>query len=269
MIDSHCHLDFDAFEPDRSDVIELAKKNGITHILVPGTRANTWSKQIQLGEQYPELYIALGLHPYFLDSAKESHIDSLDQLLSAHQTQVVGVGEIGLDFSIQTETTRQAYFFERQLDLAIHHHLPVIIHHRRSHNQIIQTLKRKQVTRGGVIHAFSGSLYEAQSYLDMGFLLGVGGTITYSRAQKTRKALAGVPLEGLLLETDAPDMPMEGKQGMRNSPVYLPAVLNALAAIRTETKAQIAHQTDVNFNRLFLSGRRIDNGDNEICKMRE
>lgn len=266
MIDSHCHLDFSQFDSDRADVITQAKSIGVTGILIPGTQASRWQNQIHITSKLDDLYLALGLHPYFLDSATQQHLLELDLLLNEHKSKVVAVGEIGLDFMIETDEKRQQYFFESQLDLAVSHNLPVIIHHRRSHNQLIRTLKQKNVSRSGVIHAFSGSEQEANTYIEMGFCLGIGGTITYPRAQKTRQAISNLPLTSLLLETDAPDMPMAGRQGQRNSPEYLPQVLDALSSIRQESRSEIEQATDSNFNRVFLNGENTCNDDNGTCK---
>ena len=268
MIDSHCHLDFSQFDSDREQVIAQAKSIGVKGILIPGTQASQWPKQVSLANQFDTFHFALGLHPYFLESTSEQHILDLDVLLNEHKSKVVAVGEIGLDFMIETDEKRQQYFFESQLDLAVSHNLPVIIHHRRSHNQLIRTLKQKNVSRGGVIHAFSGSEQEANTYIEMGFCLGIGGTITYARAKKTKQAISSIPLTSLLLETDAPDMPMEGRQGQRNSPVYLPQVLDALSSIREESRSEIEQVTDGNFNRVFLSGENTCSDDNGTCKKR-
>ncbi len=253
MIDSHCHLDFPQFDEDRVSVIENARGKGVTHFLIPGTQAKYWQKQCQLAQRHPQLYFALGIHPYFLDGAKEADLDTLNEYLTECRSSVVAVGEIGLDFVVGISQKEQQYFFDAQLELAVSHKLPVIIHHRRSHNQIIRSLKNKKIPRGGVIHAFSGSEQEASSYIELGFLLGAGGTLTYPRASKTRNTLRQVPLENLLLETDSPDMPIYGRQGNRNSPEYLPEILASLSQLREESQEQIEKQTDINFSNLFMS----------------
>lgn len=266
MIDSHCHLDFQQFDKDRKQVLENARAKGIEHILIPGTQAQGWQKQFHLAAQFSELSLALGIHPYFLQNASESDLIKLSDLLAQQPDSVVAVGETGLDFAVDIDKEKQQVFFECQLDLATKYALPVILHHRRSHNAIIRTLKRKHVSRGGVIHAFSGSLQEALSYIEMGFLLGVGGTITYPRASKTRKVVSQIPLQHLVLETDAPDMPIYGHQGERNSPIYLQDVLRVLAELRNEPLKEIERQTDANFNRLFKRRSLADSAGSEIYK---
>jgi TatD DNase family protein len=163
----------------------------------------------------------------------------LSQLLNQHQDKVLAVGEIGLDTHIDVDWKMQLQVFEQQLLIAEEHMLPVILHHRNSHNELIQSLKAKKFTQGGIVHAFSGSVQQANTYIDLGFKIGVGGGITYSRASKTRKTLSQLPINCLVLETDAPDMPLIGKQGLRNSPEYLPEIFESLLLLRAETKQQL------------------------------
>jgi TatD DNase family protein len=239
MIDSHCHLDFRCFDHDRAEVLNRCRSLEIDTIVIPGTQASHWQKQIDLCHLYPQLRFALGLHPYFLDRFESVHLVQLSHLLNQFQNNVLAVGEIGLDTHIDVDWNLQLQVFEQQLLIAEEHMLPVILHHRNSHNELIRILKAKKFTQGGIVHAFSGSLQEAKTYIDLGFKIGVGGGITYSRASKTRKTIAQLPLNCLVLETDAPDMPLMGKQGQRNSPEYLPEIVESLFALRNETKQQL------------------------------
>lgn len=251
MIDSHCHLDFPCFDADRQQILVNCQAKNIRTILIPGTQASAWDRQISLCNDNPQLMFALGLHPYFLAHFQEEHISHLGDLLLANKEQVRAVGEIGLDFVIEVDKGLQQGVFERQLQLAELHKLPVILHHRQSHNQIIRTLKGFPVSRGGVVHAFSGSLHEAKTYIELGFKLGIGGTITYTRAKKTREVIAHVPLSCLLLETDAPDMPPMGLQGQRNTPENLGLILEALQDLRDEPLELISQACEQNFHDLF------------------
>ena len=239
LIDSHCHLDFSCFDNDRTEVLEGCKKLAVDIIVIPGTQASQWQKQIDLCHLYPQLRFALGLHPYFLKSFESLHLVELSQLLNKYQDKVLAVGEIGLDTHIDVDWNLQLQVFEQQLLIAEERMLPVILHHRNSHNELIRTLKAKKFTQGGIVHAFSGSVEVAKTYIDLGFKIGVGGGITYSRASKTRNTLAQLPINCLVLETDAPDMPLMGKQGQRNSPEYLPEIFESLLSLRTETKQQL------------------------------
>lgn len=253
MIDSHCHLDFEQFDDDRTQVITRCLAKGISGMIIPGVSFSQWQTLITLCRTTPCLYFALGIHPYFIDSAVPEHIDELDRLLHEYQDSVKAVGEIGLDFHLpgHTKQHKQIDYFENQLALATKHQLPVILHHRESHNQIIQTLKQQKFTLGGAIHAFSGSLQQAKSYIDLGFKLGIGGTITYPRASKTRNVVANIPIEHILLETDSPDMPINGKQGQRNSPEYLPHIVQQIAELTGKSFDDVVQQTSINTVDLF------------------
>lgn len=241
MIDSHCHLDFSCFDQDRAEILDRCTKLSIDTIVIPGTQASQWQKQIDLCHLYPQLRFALGLHPYFLRHFASSHLVKLTKWLIQYQNKVVALGEIGLDTQIDVDWTLQKHVFEQQLNIAKEHSLPVILHHRHSHNELIHILKTTKFSLGGIVHAFSGSIQEAQTYIDLGFKIGVGGGITYPRANKTRKTISQLPLSSLVLETDAPDMPIMGKQGERNSPEYLPEIFECLLSLRKETKQELLH----------------------------
>jgi TatD DNase family protein len=253
LIDSHCHLDFAAFDDDRKQVIERARNKGVGRIVIPGVAAATWQKLIALCEQDPRLDFALGLHPWFLTEFQSSDLDLLTQLLNQYKGKVKAVGEIGLDYGgkVNISQKQQEQIFCAQLELARQHQLPVIVHHHKSHHRILHCLKTTDFDQGGVIHAFSGSIEQAQAYLKKGFKFGIGGTITYPRARKTRETVATLPAEAILLETDAPDMPINGRQGQRNSPEYLDEVLLALAEIRQQSAAELERQSDANTRQLF------------------
>ena len=231
--------------------MESARVLGVNRILIPGTSASCWHKQIALCSPSPQLEFALGLHPYFLEAFFPQQLEQLSELIQQHRNQILAVGEIGLDFAIQQDKSLQLEVFESQLELAKYFELPVILHHRKSHHEIIRLLKQHKVARGGVVHAYSGSYQQAMEYVELGFKLGIGGTITYPRANKTIDAVKRVPLSSLLLETDAPDMPVSGKQGKRNSPENLPVILDVLAQIRDEPREEIEKTTDLNFAALF------------------
>jgi TatD DNase family protein len=258
MIDSHCHFDFPEFDDDREAVWKRATGNGVDQLLIPGTEFHRFSGIQELCKTHPDYYYALGLHPWFLTEQSPQQLEELSKLIadSVSDNQLVAIGETGLDLAPQilekVPIALQEECFEFQLQLAQQNKLPVIIHHRRSNNRIIQILKRHPGIRG-VIHAFSGSKVEAQTYVDMGFSLGIGGTITYERSQKTRKAIKSVGIEHLLLETDAPAMPLNGRQGQRNSPEFLHEVRSSLAKLMDVSDEIIERVTTDNFMRVFVS----------------
>jgi len=255
MIDSHCHIDLPAFDVDRDDVIRHAFDVGLTRILVPGLTLDQFDTLLSLKQQYSRLDICLGLHPYFLKQlckpALTTQLASMHKLGQQYKDKIVAIGEAGLDGSLALDIHYQENILAAQIELAAHLSKPLVLHHRQSHNQLISLLKRYAFKGGGVVHAFSGSQQIAETYIDMGFLLGVGGTITYARAKKTRKTIHQIDLQYLLLETDSPDMPLFGYQGKRNSPLQLLNVARALAELKGLELADVIHKTSSNYTRLF------------------
>lgn len=250
LFDSHCHFDFEAFEPDRSAIWERCRELGLTRLMIPGTSATQWARARNVCAEFPGLYFSAGLHPWWLQERAESDWES--QLAEAlEQDRCLALGECGLDKMIEIPMAEQEALLERQLALAGDLNRPVILHCVRAHNELIRLLKRHALPRGGVVHAFTGSPDIARTYWGMGFYLGIGGSITYARARKTREAAQRLPLEALVLETDAPDMPLSGRQGARNSPEYLPEVAGTLARLRGESLDVVAAQTTLNAQRLF------------------
>ena len=253
MIDSHCHLDLPEFEPDWQDVLNSAVSKGVERILIPGTTVSGWQRQQNMAADNAQLDVAFGLHPYFFPDEPENALAALREQLQTTTIKPVAIGEIGIDCAIDTPVKAQQALFEAQLEMASEQSLPVILHHRRSHHLLLESIKRSRFTQGGVIHAFSGSEQVARQYIDAGFKLGIGGTITYSRAQKTRQTVANIPLQHLLLETDAPDMPMSGRQGARNEPQFIGEVVAALADLHGITPEVVTEQTKANYFALFGS----------------
>ncbi|MFT2092990.1 TatD family hydrolase [Paraglaciecola sp. 2405UD69-4] len=239
FIDSHCHIDFSEFDLDRADVIKQCNKLGISKLIVPGTRLAYFERQLSLANAFPSIRNAFGLHPYFLDSYQNSHLKKLENSIEKNLETLVALGEIGLDKAISIDWKLQLKVFQVQVEIAAHFELPIILHHRKSHNEIIQILKQSQLKYGGIVHAFSGSLQVAEAYVELGFAIGVGGGITYPRANKTRNAIQQIPVSSIVLETDAPDMPIHGYQGLRNSPLKLPLVFDALTKLREESKEEL------------------------------
>jgi TatD DNase family protein len=245
LIDSHCHIDVDEFAADRDRVLAECRRLGVTRLVVPAVETATWEHLLQVCRSQPGLYPTLGLHPYYLERHLDDHLQALEQQLALN-SDVVAVGEIGLDFYIaELERDRQQQLFEAQLAIARAANLPVILHIRKAHEQVLNTLKRIKV-RGGIAHAFNASLEQAQRYIDMGFKLGFGGMLTFERSTRLRALAKTLPLDAIVLETDAPDMPGEPWQHQRNSPAYLPFYLETLAALRGEDKEKVAAVTTAN-----------------------
>ena len=251
LIDSHCHLDLAAFDSDRDEVLKLAQSNDITDVVVPAIQSATWQPLKTLSQQlFPvNLRVAYGLHPVFQDYHQPNDLVLLEQYLG--DEAAIAVGECGLDFFIEDHDKQvQLQYFTEQLDLAIQFKLPVIIHSRKSLDLVIREL-RLRPSLSGVVHSYSGSLQQAKQLIDLGFYLGFGGPITYPRATKLRGLVAELPLESLLLETDAPDQPAIGKHGERNEPGWLTEIAVCVAELRGISLEKVADATTENARRLF------------------
>jgi TatD DNase family protein len=244
ILDTHCHLDVPAFDADRDLVLARARQAGVAGIVVPGIHAPGWDALLGLCEGEKDLFPALGLHPVYLDRHAPGDLDTLSGLL-AHR-RPLAVGEIGLDFFVrELDRERQQSLLEAQLEMAAAAGLPVLLHVRKAHDQMLATLRRIRVV-GGIAHAFSGSLQQGFQYIDLGFKLGFGGMLTYERSRRLRELARRLPAESLVLETDAPDLTVARHRGQRNSPEYLPDCLAALAEVRGENPDRVAAQTTEN-----------------------
>lgn len=249
LIDSHVHLNDDAFSHDRGAVIDRAFRAGVESMVVPGVDFESWGRIRELADKYRAIHPAYGLHPMFLANHAPEHVDALSSWLD--EPRVVAVGEIGLDFHVDgLDHDQQRLYFTRQLELARERKLPVIVHARGALEEVSLTLRRTCLI-GGVVHSFSGSEQQARRLWDIGFHLGIGGPVTYERAQRLRRIVASMPIEFLLLESDAPDQPDAAHRGERNEPARVTEVLRCIAVLRGETEAEVAHATSANASRLF------------------
>ncbi|MBJ7222336.1 MULTISPECIES: TatD family hydrolase [unclassified Brenneria] len=252
FIDTHCHFDFPLFGENELASLRLASEAGIERIIIPAVESCRFERVLSLARRHSSLYAALGLHPLYISHHRDADLELLAAQLRQKPAKMVAVGEIGLDLYMQEpQFERQYHLLEAQLRLAKQYDLPVILHSRRSHDRLAQLLRRVEVPRTGVIHGFAGSLEQAQAFVRLGYYIGVGGTITYPRANKSRQAIARLPLSCLLLETDAPDMPVYGYQGEPNRPERVTAVFQSLCQLRPEPAADIATAVYRNTLRLF------------------
>jgi len=249
LIDTHCHLDVAAFDADRRQVLDRARQQGVRRMVIPAVDAGHWDGLIQLCQSEQALYPALGLHPVYLQAHMRADIEALEPEIE--KWRPVAVGEIGLDYFVrELDREKQQDLFEAQLEVARNAGLPVILHVRKAHDQVLSTLRRIRVS-GGTAHAFNGSLQQARQYIDMGFKLGFGGMLTYQRSKRIRRLAEELPVDAIVLETDAPDMVVADHRGERNSPEYLPDCLRALAEVRNEDADFLARQTTLNACRVF------------------
>ncbi|MGH8052322.1 MAG: TatD family hydrolase [Stenotrophomonas sp.] len=249
LVDSHCHLDADAFDIDRDAVVARAHAAGVQQQVVPAITAASWPKLQQVCAASPGLFPAYGLHPMFLSEHRDEHLPLLREWIERESP--AAIGECGLDFFVEDlDPERQRFFFQGQLDLAREFQLPLVVHARRAVDEVILRIRQTGQLRG-VVHSFSGSPEQAQQLWKLGFMIGLGGPLTYPRANRLRTLVAQMPLEYLLLETDAPDQPDAGIRGQRNEPARLAAILETVAELRGETPVAIAAQTSANARRLF------------------
>ncbi len=249
IFDTHCHIDVEDFDADRAEVLRAARAAGVQDMLVPGVQRSTWPSLIALCEDDPHLHLALGMHPVYLQQHQDTDIPALVEAVERHQP--IAIGEIGLDWYVDgLDRNKQQALLERQLQVAQDAGLPVVLHVRKAHDAMLNTLKRYRLT-GGFSHAFNGSLEQARRYLDMGFCLGFGGMLTYERSSRLRRLATELPVEAIVLETDAPDMTVASHQYERNSPAYLPDVLRTLAELKQMSEDEVAAQTTANAKQIL------------------
>lgn len=255
LVDTHLHLDFEQYDADREQVLERARAADVGYLITIGIDAETCVNAILLAEQYPQIYAAVGWHP---NSANEWTAVSPVALREwARHPKAVAIGEIGLDYYWKRVPKKvQQAAFEAQLAIASELKLPVVIHDRDAHEDTIATL-RAWVRGGsapnppGVLHCFSGDLKMARQALDLGFYLGVDGPVTYKKAQDLQELVSALPLDRLVIETDAPFLTPHPHRGKRNEPAYVRYVAEQLARLHNKTLDQVAEQTTQNVRTLF------------------
>lgn len=243
LFDSHCHLNLPELAQEQALHWQQAQQVGVAALLIPAVERPAWADLLQLHTENPEWPVALGIHPWWAHSHRLSDVDELSVLLQQQRDNVCAIGEIGLDFALSEDTFAiQQQLFEAQLALAAELGKPVVLHHRKSQPHLLAAIKRTGFREGGILHAFSGSPEQGQAFIEQGFKLGIGGTISYERANKTRRAVQQLPLTAFVLETDAPSMPLAGFQGLVNTPARLAQVFQHFSALRTEPEEQLAEQ---------------------------
>jgi TatD DNase family protein len=253
MIDSHAHLDFDDFDHDRKQLFAEMKRQGISSAIIPGVSSRHWSKQLTVAAEF-DCYYALGIHPWFCPDDINSELAALAQLIERHRrdNKLVAVGECGLDKRHnQSVFSTQVALLERQLQLAINHQLPVILHSVRAHNELLGLLKRYPNARGGVIHGFYGGPELAKAYIALGYKLGVGGLIMDPKAKKLRETVAQLAADSFLIETDSPNMTPINALNSRNSPLNIPSFVSEIAFLQNKSTVSILEQLDRNVVQLF------------------
>ena len=257
-IDTHAHLDAPELAHDVDAVREQARAQGVVHCVLPAVERSNWDSVRLLAHRHGDSY-ALGIHPLYTGRAQDEDLELLAHTLQQHRAdpRLVAVGEIGLDYFVPgLDAERQQRFYRAQLVLARRFDMPVILHVRRSADQLLKALRQVQV-RGGIAHAFNGSLQQAQAFVALGFKLGFGGAVTYDRALQLRRLATELPMDSLVMETDAPDIPphwlytpaaqcAQGQPQGRNTPAELPRIAQVVADLRGMAVADLAQVTTAN-----------------------
>ena len=245
FIDTHCHLDAAEFNDQQNAVVRDAQRAGVVALVIPAIERDNFAAVSRLVAQFSNCVPAYGIHPLFVERATPGDLEVLRGFLAQRET--VAVGEIGLDCFVEGgDLSQQEFYFSEQLKLAREFELPVLLHLRRAQDIVLKHLRQTRVC-GGIAHAFNGSMQQAEEFIKLGFKLGFGGAMTYPRATRLRKFASTLPLDSIVLETDAPDIPPEFlAQGHPNKPEYLPRIALTLAELRGVSLAEIAQVTTEN-----------------------
>jgi len=244
-IDTHCHLDAAEFAADRDAVAARARAAGVEALVIPAVERANFPVVLETCRRYPGCHAALGIHPMYVERAQPDDLQALRAAVAEHKP--VAIGEIGLDFFVAGyDREKQEFYFAEQLKIARDFNLPVLLHLRRAQDTVLKHLRRADLA-GGIAHAFNGSRQQAEMFIKLGFKLGFGGAMTWPCAIHLRELAATLPLDAIVLETDAPDIPPEfvGKEG-RNSPEFLPRIAQVLADLRHMPLEEIAAATRAN-----------------------
>lgn len=249
LVDSHVHLDVPEFDLDRECVLARARAVGVGLQIVPAITREGWESLRDLCARHADLVPAYGLHPMYLDRHRPQHLEALE--LWIQRERPAAIGECGLDFFVRDlDRDAQLAYFERHLQLAKRFDLPLIVHARRALDEVTAAVRRVGGVRG-IVHSFGGSFEQARQLWRLGWMIGVGGPVTYARATRLRRLVTEMPLEFLVLETDAPDQPTADRRGQRNEPAQLLAVAREVAQLRRVPESEVAHATSANVFRLL------------------
>lgn len=252
MIDTHTHLYADAFDEDRAEAIKRALDNGVQQFFLPAIDSETHQKMLDLEAEYPnQIFAMMGLHPCSVKPESwEKELAIVENYLN--QRHFCAVGEIGIDLYWDKSTLDiQIQAFEKQIDWAIERDLPIVIHTRESFDETFEVLERKKHPKlRGIFHCFSGDLAQAQRAIDLGFLLGIGGVLTFKNG-KIDQFLSEIPLENIVLETDSPYLAPVPHRGKRNESAYIPLIVGKMVDIYGKDFAEIDKITTENAKRIF------------------
>ncbi|MEK8023505.1 MAG: TatD family hydrolase [Candidatus Hydrogenedentota bacterium] len=242
LLDTHVHLDHVDFDPDRADVLKRSRESGVTEWIVPATTVGSARALLACGWKVPEIHVAAGIHPHEVRTSETGDLDDLEMLLSS-SSGIVAVGETGLDYHYDADLReKQLTFLERHLDLAARFRLPVILHARdgsgaSAYADILERIEAGGAPLRGVLHSFTGDYATAKRAIDLGFHIGVGGIITFKKSTELRETILRLPLDRIILETDAPYLAPVPHRGKRNEPAWLAETHKMLAgALRKDAQ---------------------------------
>lgn len=250
LVDTHAHIDEEGFAHDFDEMLERAYANDVKYIVNIGANMDESRVSIELADKYESIYATVGVHPHDVEEINDK---ALDQLATwCKHDKVVAVGEIGLDyFRSQTSKEMQAYAFAAQLDVARQMHMPVSIHDRDAHGDVMRMLKNEGKGLSGILHCFSGSWEMAKELIKMNYYIAIGGAVTFKNAAKLPEIAANIPLEYLLLETDCPYLAPHPHRGTRNEPANIRPIAEFIANIRGITLEELAAATTANAARIM------------------
>jgi len=251
IIDTHVHFDDDRFDADRDNLYQQAVAAGVTGMIIPATTQRRWSKVQSVADHYDGAFPTFGLHPLFCDEHEQDHLTALQQQLH----HGVAIGECGLDKQPHTsDLNKQRDLFEAQIEMAKSCNKPLIIHARNTVEEVLTRLKQAELNRSegnGVVHSFNGSLVQAHRLLDMNFKVSFGGPVTRTNARKLHELVRRLPLDAMMIETDAPDQTGDLHRGQRNEPQWIVEVIGAIADIRNESECKVTMTSNRNAIKLF------------------
>ena len=249
LFDSHAHLDFAFIANNRAELLRQARAQGIQGWLIPSSGKQNWQNVLQICDDEEGCFAALGMHPYFIEQHQIEHVAELRKMLVQRRNHVVAIGECGLDATVG-DFPKQQQILRAQLELAREMDLPVVLHSRKTHSELLGELRRAGIGKG-VVHAFTGNAQQLEQFVTLGLKIGVGPALVWPRSTRTREAIRHAPLSALLLETDSPDMPSPGEKKGEASLLGLLRVLDELVELRSESRMALTHQLFRNACDLF------------------
>ncbi|BHH83929.1 TatD family hydrolase [Desulforhopalus sp. 52FAK] len=253
LVDSHCHLDMELFKNDLDEVLDRASLHGVQTTITIGIDVDSSHSAVEIAKTYPNIYATIGVHPHEVDKLNEDAYEVLRSLYQANSDNIVGYGEIGLDYvKMHSQPKNQRFHFNKQIDLATELQLPIIIHNREAESDTLQILRsKKDFLQGGVMHCFSGDYDFARQIIDLGMIISIPGIVTFKNATTLHEVVKKVPMENMIIETDGPFLSPHPFRGKRNEPVNVLFTAAKIAELKNIDISEVAHQSTSNARKLF------------------